>query len=149
MASELQRYMKSQQAFFQNASHELKTPLMTIQGYAEGIRDQVFDEKDSDKGLEIMVTEVKRLKKIINEMILLAKLDSEQEAYHPKKVSVSKLIEQVIDRTLPFVNEKNIDLFSEQEEEIELFADRSEEHTSELQSRGHLVCRLLLEKKKK
>src|SRR5690625_4404449 len=123
MAQELQRYMKSQQTFFQNASHELKTPLMTIQGYAEGIRDQVFDEKDSDKGLEIMVTEVKRLKKIINEMILLAKLDSEQEAYHPKKVSVSKLIEQVIDRTLPFVNEKNIDLFSEQEEETELFAD--------------------------
>src|SRR5207253_9586382 len=29
------------------------------------------------------------------------------------------------------------------------FIDRSEEHTSELQSRGHLVCRLLLEKKKK
>src|SRR5437870_10514741 len=29
------------------------------------------------------------------------------------------------------------------------FGDRSEEHTSELQSRGHLVCRLLLEKKKK
>src|SRR5690625_7060085 len=30
-----------------------------------------------------------------------------------------------------------------------LFSPRSEEHTSELQSRGHLVCRLLLEKKKK
>src|SRR5439155_3698638 len=33
--------------------------------------------------------------------------------------------------------------------EIELREERSEEHTSELQSRGHLVCRLLLEKKKK
>src|SRR5690625_6504568 len=33
-------------------------------------------------------------------------------------------------------------------EPMELAADRSEEHTSELQSRGHLVCRLLLEKKK-
>src|SRR5690625_6803466 len=32
---------------------------------------------------------------------------------------------------------------------ISLSAGRSEEHTSELQSRGHLVCRLLLEKKKK
>src|SRR5690625_6311210 len=31
----------------------------------------------------------------------------------------------------------------------DIFATRSEEHTSELQSRGHLVCRLLLEKKKK
>src|SRR5689334_24798262 len=33
--------------------------------------------------------------------------------------------------------------------EINLFPDRSEEHTSELQSQFHLVCRLLLEKKKK
>src|SRR5690625_6215608 len=33
-------------------------------------------------------------------------------------------------------------------EEITEYQDRSEEHTSELQSRGHLVCRLLLEKKK-
>src|SRR5690625_6795357 len=32
---------------------------------------------------------------------------------------------------------------------IQIFGKRSEEHTSELQSRGHLVCRLLLEKKKK
>src|SRR5690625_6975216 len=34
-------------------------------------------------------------------------------------------------------------------ETVEALANRSEEHTSELQSRGHLVCRLLLEKKKK
>src|SRR5690625_6954657 len=33
--------------------------------------------------------------------------------------------------------------------DLESFKERSEEHTSELQSRGHLVCRLLLEKKKK
>lgn len=76
MATELQRYMNTQQVFFQNASHELKTPLMTIQGYAEGIRDNVFEQADEEKGLEMMVTEVNRLKAIINEMILLAKLDS-------------------------------------------------------------------------
>src|SRR5439155_8161828 len=33
--------------------------------------------------------------------------------------------------------------------DLDVVAERSEEHTSELQSRGHLVCRLLLEKKKK
>lgn len=123
MASELQRYMKSQQAFFQNASHELKTPLMTIQGYAEGIRDQVFDEKDSEKGLEIMVTEVKRLKKIINEMILLAKLDSEQAVYKPERVDVSELVDQVIVRTLPLVNEKEIELQHDTDDSITLFVD--------------------------
>src|SRR5690625_6554006 len=35
------------------------------------------------------------------------------------------------------------------EDQMEQVTERSEEHTSELQSRGHLVCRLLLEKKKK
>src|SRR5437870_9395035 len=43
----------------------------------------------------------------------------------------------------------NILIFSEKLSEASLFRIRSEEHTSELQSRGHLVCRLLLEKKKK
>src|SRR5699024_5273851 len=57
MASELQRYMNSQQVFFQNASHELKTPLMTIQGYAEGIKDGIFEGEDEEKGLEMMVAE--------------------------------------------------------------------------------------------
>src|SRR5699024_11641628 len=48
MGLELQRYIDSQQTFFQNASHELKTPLMTIQGYAEGIRDGVFTGEDAE-----------------------------------------------------------------------------------------------------
>ena len=56
MAHELERYINSQQMFFQNASHELKTPLMTIQGYAEGIKDGIFDEEERDKGLEVMVS---------------------------------------------------------------------------------------------
>ncbi|MBP1948461.1 sensor histidine kinase [Virgibacillus litoralis] len=124
MASELQRYVNSQQAFFQNASHELKTPLMTIQGYAEGIRDKVFDEQEQEKGLDMMVTEVKRLKMIINEMILLAKLDSEQAAYQPQNVSTSTLINQVMDRTLPMVNEKNITINQEVDEGSSLFVDQ-------------------------
>ena len=123
MANELQRYMKSQQTFFQNASHELKTPLMTIQGYAEGIRDQVFDAEESEQGLEIMVTEVNRLKKIINEMILLAKLDSEQNVDQIGSVELSKLIDQVIERTLPLVNERNIELHHDVEHEVAIFVN--------------------------
>src|SRR5690625_7033497 len=43
------------------------------------------------------------------------------------------------------LNEKSYQSLKEVEEEIDI-VNRSEEHTSELQSRGHLVCRLLLEK---
>src|SRR5690625_4297638 len=47
MASALRRYMKSQQQLFQNASHELKTTLMTIEGYAEGIKDGDCDVEEN------------------------------------------------------------------------------------------------------
>lgn len=126
MANELEHYMNSQQAFFQNASHELKTPLMTIQGYAEGIRDHVFDDTDSEKGLEIMVTEVNRLKSIINEMILLAKLDSEQAAYKPKEVNMTDIVDQVYGRTLPLTNEHQIELKTEVAKNATLLIDEEQ-----------------------
>ncbi|URN95414.1 MAG: hypothetical protein NAG76_03905 [Candidatus Pristimantibacillus lignocellulolyticus] len=43
MADELNRFNRAQKEFFQNASHELKSPLMSIAGYTEGIRDCVFE----------------------------------------------------------------------------------------------------------
>lgn len=108
MATELQRYIMSQQIFMQNASHELKTPLMTIQGYAEGIKDRVFSEQEEEQGLVLMVEEVGRLKKIINEMILLAKLDSEQAIYTPEKVYVKQIIERVASHVLPLSHEQEV-----------------------------------------
>lgn len=124
MASELERYIHAQQAFFQNASHELKTPLMTIQGYAEGIRDGIFDEEEMKKGLEVMVQEVKRLKKIINEMILLAKLESERAVYEPEKVNLESLITLVVDRVMPIASEKGITIYHQAENNVNVFADK-------------------------
>lgn len=123
MAHELERYINSQQTFFQNASHELKTPLMTIQGYAEGIKDGIFDKEERDKGLEVMVSEVNRLKGIINEMILLAKLDSEPFVYQPTRINVANIIHQVVDRARPLENENGIELRYSVEDNIIINAD--------------------------
>jgi signal transduction histidine kinase len=123
MAHELQHYIQSQHQFFQNASHELKTPLMTIQGYAEGIRDGVFDKEDASRGLEVMVAEITRFKKIINEMILLAKLDSDEGIYQEKIIDIREIIKQTIDRALPLANEKGIVLSFNANSEMTLNAD--------------------------
>ncbi|WP_042142376.1 cell wall metabolism sensor histidine kinase WalK [Paucisalibacillus sp. EB02] len=123
MASELQRYINTQQTFFQNASHELKTPLMTIQGYAEGIKEKVFDKQEEEKGLEVIVSEVNRLKKIINEMILLAKLESEEISYQNEKIKLSTLLEKVVERALPLATEKDIEIRKEVDGNLYLLGD--------------------------
>ncbi|MBH0230475.1 sensor histidine kinase [Halobacillus yeomjeoni] len=110
MAAELSRYIHSQKQFFQNASHELKTPLMSIQGYAEGIRDGVFEGQSAEKGLNVIVSETERLKKIVNEMILLAKLDSSEDVYHPERTDLINLLQQSKDRMIPLAKERQVDL---------------------------------------
>ncbi|MFC4402063.1 sensor histidine kinase [Gracilibacillus xinjiangensis] len=110
MANELNNFIQSQRQFFQNASHELKTPLMTIQGYAEGIRDGIFEGEDADRGLNVMVEEINRLKKIINEIILLAKLDSEANIYEDEKIEIKEFFDQVMARAIPIANEKGVEI---------------------------------------
>ncbi|RCW73059.1 sensor histidine kinase [Saliterribacillus persicus] len=124
MATELKTYIQSQRQFFQNASHELKTPLMTIQGYAEGIRDGVFEGAEEQRGLNVMVKEIGRLKKIINEMILLAKLDSEENIYHLRRINLAELVKQTEERALPIANEKGVSLHIKAPENHFIYGDQ-------------------------
>src|SRR5699024_9902569 len=72
------------------------------------IKDGVFQGDEADRGLEVIVAEINRLKKIINEMILLAKLDSNEVAYHEENIYVSELVQLTIDRVLPMAADKQI-----------------------------------------
>ncbi|MFF2481661.1 ATP-binding protein [Paenibacillus sp. NPDC058071] len=103
LAGELEKYQRTQKQFFQNASHELKTPLMSIQGYAEGIKDGIFTGEHAEKGLDVIVKECERLKKIVTEMILLAKLESEDGIFHMDRVPVRELISETLERINPLL----------------------------------------------
>ncbi|SFK98095.1 Signal transduction histidine kinase [Paenibacillus sp. 1_12] len=108
LAEELERYSRVQKQFFQNASHELKTPLMSISGYAEGIRDGIFEGESVRKGLDIILSESGRLKNIITEMTLLAKLDSEENIFQSAKVSVQDMLTETIERITPMLVQKGL-----------------------------------------
>ncbi|MNP03984.1 Sensor histidine kinase CssS [compost metagenome] len=110
MAGELNRFNRVQKHFFQNASHELKSPLMSISGYAEGIRDGVFEGEGVTRGLNIILGETSRLRNLVTEMTLLAKLDSEEDIYRPAEVSLQELLEDAVERINPLLAQRNLAL---------------------------------------
>ncbi|RXZ81677.1 sensor histidine kinase [Paenibacillaceae bacterium] len=126
MAGELNRFNQVQKQFFQNASHELKTPLMSIAGYAEGIRDGVFEGESVRKGLDVIVSESGRLGKIVTEMTLLAKLDSEEDIFRPVEVQLADLLTETAERLNPLLVKNGLTLHIELPEDNNLIvtADR-------------------------
>ena len=62
-----------QKRFFQNASHELKTPLMSIQGYAEGIKYHVIPKEEAT---DVILKESSKMADLINEILFLSKMEA-------------------------------------------------------------------------
>ena len=110
MAGELHRFNRVQKQFFQNASHELKSPLMSIAGYAEGIRDGVFEGESVRKGLDIILSESGRLRDLVSEMTLLAKLDSEEDIYQAEDTDLEELLSEAVERVNPLLAARKVSL---------------------------------------
>lgn len=113
MAGELHRFNRVQKQFFQNASHELKSPLMSISGYAEGIRDGVFEGEDIRKGLDIILGESGRLRDLVGEMTLLAKLDSEEDIFRAVECDLAELLTEAVERVNPLLTVRKLSLHTE------------------------------------
>lgn len=81
MADRLKSYDESSRRFFQNASHEMKTPLMSINGYAEGIRDGLFTGPSLDNAIEIIHKESLRLRDVVENLIDITILEQPHNTY--------------------------------------------------------------------
>ncbi len=89
--------------FVANASHELRTPLSIIQGYLETIEDDNLVQTDAamcQKFLEIIGKHTKRITIIIEEMLLLSRIEASEESPHMNKASFSlqNCVQEVLER---------------------------------------------------
>ena len=85
----IEKEAERQQTFFQNASHELKTPLMAIQGYAEGIQAGVMD---TGSAAEVILSESERMTGLVNELLDISKIDMGRQQLNLSMVDVRELL---------------------------------------------------------
>ncbi len=96
--------------FIANVSHELKTPMTTITGFVDGILDGVIEPKDTDKYLQIVSGEVKRLSRLVKKMLDLSKIDNDMVKLNITKVDLYKVLLSVLLSFESGIYEKNIDV---------------------------------------
>lgn len=110
MANKLKNYDEQQRRFLQNASHELKTPLMSIQGYAEGIKDGVIEGEDLNQSLDIIIEESQRMKKLVDEIIYLTKLENAKEIFEFNEADLAQVAESAIKSVNSLAIDKGVEV---------------------------------------
>jgi two-component system sensor histidine kinase CssS len=96
MSRRLEAYDKAQKAFLQNASHELKTPLMSIQGYAEGIESGIFP--DEKKAGAIIKEESRKLNQLLTELLILSRIENQNYDQDTEKAMLNEIIKEFLQR---------------------------------------------------
>ena len=86
---DIEKEAERQQTFFQNASHELKTPLMAIQGYAEGIQAGVMD---TGGAAEVILAESDRMTELVEELLDISKIDMGRQQLALSEMDVRELL---------------------------------------------------------
>ena len=95
MEETIRRSEEEKRQFFQNASHDLKTPLASITGYSQGIVSNVI--KDHQKAASIILSESLRMTDLVESILSLSKMDSHTFDLHPTDLEVIEFLDECVD----------------------------------------------------
>ncbi len=116
MTSRVQSSQDSQREFVANVSHELKTPLTSIQGFAQAILDGTADTDESRKqAATIIYNEAGRMHRMVLDLLDLARLDAGTIEFQRAAVDINALLHTILEKFTPQAKKANILLSQEGE----------------------------------
>lgn len=111
MAVQLEHARHSERAFLLSVSHDLRTPLTSIRGYAEALTDGTIPASDEQQRAGAVITaEANRLERLVADLLDLARLDAHQFSLSPRPFDVNATVRTAVEAFLPAANELGIEL---------------------------------------
>lgn len=110
MAKQLNSMEMMRQDFVSNVSHEIQSPLTSIQGFAALLKNENLLQEDKISYLEIIEVETRRLSKLSENLLKLSALDSGAKELQIKEYDIGKQLRNVILSLEPQWSKKNIEL---------------------------------------
>ena len=107
-----------------DVSHELKTPIALIQGYSEGLLENVNTDDESRKFYaEVILDETNKMDKLVKQLLELMKLEYGKREFSDKEFNIVELEKEVIRKSKVMLEEKQVDVELKSPEEISVIAD--------------------------
>ena len=111
-------------SFISDVSHELKTPIALIQGYSEGLLENVNDDPESRKFYaEVILDETNKMDKMVRQLIELTKLEYEKREFNNRTFNIVELEKEIVRTSKVMIDEKQTEVIFETPDKIDIFAD--------------------------
>ncbi len=111
-------------SFISDVSHELKTPIALIQGYSEGLLENVNTDEESRKFYaEVILDETNKMDKLVKQLLELMKLEYGKREFEDKEFNIVELEKEVVRKSQVILEEKDIKIKFITTDEINVFAD--------------------------
>ena len=123
MTTELDRAEQIQKELIANISHDLRTPLTMITGYSEFMRD--FPSEVTPENMQVIIDEASRLNSLVNDLLLVSKLQSGTQAFEMKTICLTKLISDTVKRYDTLLAHKEYKISFIYENEVFVTADET------------------------
>ena len=111
-------------SFISDVSHELKTPIALIQGYSEGLLENVNTDEESKKFYaEVILDETNKMDKLVKQLLELMKLEYGKREFNDKKFNIVEVEKEIIRKSKVMLEEKKAEVILDTPDEINVFAD--------------------------
>ena len=105
---DLENDKQMKQLFFSNASHELKTPLTSIQGYAELLKQDELTEAMRADCIDRILLESRRMTRLIQDILMISRLESNEHNGPAEIVEMQDVVQSIVKSLTPLANEKQL-----------------------------------------
>lgn len=110
--------------FLSNVTHELKTPIALIQGYAEGLQDNISEDQESREFYcEVIIDEANKMNNMVKKLLSLNQIESGQDAIHFEHFDIVALIQGVLQSTEVLRQGKHVTVEFKETQSIYVWAD--------------------------
>lgn len=112
--------------FLSNVTHELKTPIALIQGYAEGLKDNINEDAESrDFYCDVIIDESMKMNKMVKKLLTLNQIEFGNQMVEMERFDLSELIRSVVQSSEILMQQKEIRLLYQPVPGLEVWADES------------------------
>lgn len=121
---EKEKQNQIQREFVANVSHELKTPITVIKGYAEGLSEGMCpDEESRNYYAGIIVDETERMHQIVQQLLMLSKIESGQDELEASEFCISDMLKDITAGINILADQKNVEIVCDIEDGVMVNAD--------------------------